>query len=133
MAVRFSGVSSRAEPLPAGGRALAHVHDHVEDRAPGAAHQLGLGRRRDLVMQPADRACLRGSAEIGLHELGDQPVFGEFPCAEGAGEKTPLVAAGLEVDQVGAGKRRLGENHLVTTPELQVCEKTWCPGGVRAR
>jgi hypothetical protein len=101
-----------------------------------AAHQLGLGRGRDLVVQPADqcRSCACTCWYWPARTDGDQaPGSANSLGAEGAREKTPLVAAGLEVDQVGAGKRRLGENHLVTTPELQVCEKTWCPGGVRAR
>ena len=43
------------------------IDDDVEEGAARAAHELGLGRRRELEMHPAQRALLRirGDARTG--------------------------------------------------------------------
>ena len=41
---------------------------------------------------------------VDLHETGFQPRLGEFALAEQAGEKTTLVLALVELDDIGAGE-----------------------------
>jgi hypothetical protein len=62
-------------------------------------------------MQPAQRPGIAVEAHVGLHEVGGQPLFGELAGTEGAGEVAPVVAPFLKVDNIGAGKRRLGKMH----------------------
>ena len=49
------------------GRALgSQVDDDVEDRAPRASHELGLGRRRILEVHASKCALLQVEREVGL-------------------------------------------------------------------
>ena len=51
------------------------------------------------------------SGIVDLDEPGHQPLVAEFSFAERSSEKATLVAALLQIDQIGSLQGRLGENH----------------------
>ena len=58
------------------GRALgSEVHDDVEDGSPGAPHELGLGRGRELKVHPAQRALLLIECDVGLGDQRLEPML----------------------------------------------------------
>ena len=72
--------------LAEAGRGAPQVHRDVEDAAAQHAHQLGLGVRRALEMQPAHRADLVGARPIVLHEVVRDAEGGEVAAAVGLGK-----------------------------------------------
>ena len=99
------------EVLQVGRRVGSQVDDHVVDRASGAAHELGLGGRRHLVVHAAQRAAPVVEGHVALGNERRNAVRLELLPAEGACEKAAVVLAPFEVDDEGARKRCLGENH----------------------
>ena len=73
-------------------RALPDIHRHVQDRAPGAAHQLALRARRGLEVQAPQHAALGGKGVVVLDERLIHPVLGHQIRAEHLGEETTGVA-----------------------------------------
>ena len=97
-------------------RALrAEVDDDVEDRAARAAHELGLGGRRELEVHPAQRALARLlNARFAWAITGSQAVLLELVLAERPREEAAVVLPALEVDDEGAGELGFGEDHRVS-------------------
>src|SRR6186997_3659563 len=81
------------------------------DRPTRAAHQLGLGRRRALIMHPPDRPGPLVVGDVALDDAGVEAVGGELIGAEAAGEEPPLVLEALEVDDDDPGDGSVCELH----------------------
>ena len=71
-----------------------------------AAHQLRLGRRRELEVHPAQRALGGVVGQVGLGDHRLQPVLLELVLAERPGEEAAGVATRLDVDDERAGELR---------------------------
>jgi hypothetical protein len=99
--------------LEIGGALGTQVDDDVEDRAARRPHQLGLGSGRILEVHAAQRAPVFVERDVGLRDQRFQPVVGELPLAERAGEEAAVVLATLDVDDEGALELGFGEDHWV--------------------
>src|SRR5206468_1201010 len=87
------------------------VDDHVEDGSPSALDELDLGVGRRLIVDATQRAPTRVDRDTALDEARLESARGELARAPDAREEPALVGQRLELDQVGAGERRLGEDH----------------------
>ena len=67
-------------------------------RAPEAAHHLDLGRRRQLVVHPAQGALAGRQRGVDLDETRDEPLRRELDVAEESSKKTTVISALLQVD-----------------------------------
>ena len=77
-----------------------------------AAHELGLGRGRELEVHAPERALLRVEGDVGLRDERLQTVIGELVLAEGPREETPIVHAWLDVDDEGSGEPRFVKDQV---------------------
>ena len=102
------GAELDLDVLEPGGRPRAHVDDDVDHRSRGAADQLRLRMRRDLVVHAAHRAGPVVEGEVALRDGGIQAGLGELGHAEGAGEEAAVVGAQVEVDDGHALDGRCG-------------------------
>ena len=91
----------RGKPLPVSGGVGANINDDVENRAGRAADEFDFGMRRNLIMHAPQGAFHFVERNIALYEPGIESVRFEFPPAEGAGEKSPLI-----LDKVRADDKR---------------------------
>ncbi len=92
-------------------RARPGVDQHVEHRAAGAAHQLGLAAPAAQV-QPAHRALPRPRLAV-LHELlRRQPVLAGDRGVEGPGEEAAVVVVGLRQKHQHPGQRHRPYLHV---------------------
>ena len=82
-------------PLAKGRGIGAHIHQHVPDRARGAADEFDLRLGLGLEMHAADHAALPGEGEIALRPAGVQPVGGKllFAVRSAPGIRARLPAA----------------------------------------
>ena len=94
------------DPLPVGRALGAQIHRHVQHRAAGHAHQLGLGHGRVLEVDAPQDALLGGEGLVVLHEVIVQAQLLEVPGGPGLHEIAALVAEHLGLDDVHA--RQLG-------------------------
>src|SRR3989449_9874674 len=94
-----------------GGALRPQVYDDVEDGSPGAPHEFGLGRGRELEVHPAHRALLLIESNIGLGDERLEPVLSELSLAEDPGKEAPVVLAAIHVEDEGALELRLDEDH----------------------
>src|SRR2546426_9742916 len=94
-----------------GGALRPQVYDDVEDGSPGAPHEFGLGRGRELEVHPAHRALLLIESNIGLGDERLEPVLSELSLAEDPGEEAPVVLAAIHVADEGALELRLDADH----------------------
>ncbi len=98
-------------------------------RPADATHYLDFRGGRKLVVHAAQRAFLCGEGIVDLQEAGHQTVLRELVFAEEAREKTAVVAALLEVDEMGAGERQGFEFHLgitsLSTTVWWTCRACW--------
>ena len=108
-------------PAPRGGLGAQVDHD-VEDRARGDPHQLRLRKRRQLKMQPAQRAGLGVERRRGLHHRCRKPDRAEFVATERPGKAPANVGVVVDVDDEGADELGLTEFHDYSLPpeELRV-------------
>src|SRR5262245_30650558 len=95
--------------------ASAKVDDDVVDRATGAAHELGLGERLDLVVHSAQRPSLRIEGGAALSDAGLEAALRELAFAPRTREEPALVADRLRFDDVRAGERRFAEDQSKTS------------------
>src|SRR6185437_4524087 len=72
---------------------LAEVDADIQYRSPDATHQLALGVRGDLEMQPSQHAPLRRINVVLLHELLVQPCRRQSVPTIGLGKKAPVIGA----------------------------------------
>src|SRR5216684_2269712 len=106
------GIEAEAFPASVGRRARADVDDHVENGAAHAADDLGLGVRRLLVVEAAQRA---GAAVIGqafLDDGGGDAMRLELARTPDAREEATLVLLRLELDEPRIGKPRRRDDHV---------------------
>src|SRR5690606_9102594 len=96
------------DPLAVGRRAFAHIHRHVEDPAPDAAHQLILPARRHLEVQAAQREGGRGERVVVLHEGAGDAELSERVAVVGLGEPTPRIAMAGGADELDGSGYGLG-------------------------
>ena len=108
---RLSAVRSRPNHLLNVGEFRAQIDDRVPEGAAHAAHHLDLGRRRQLIVQPAQRALPRAQRIVDLDEAGLETVGGKLALAEIAGEEPAVVASLFEIDHAGSIKRRVVKLH----------------------
>jgi len=101
-------VLRQLRPEPACG---AEIDDHVVHRAARAAHQLGLGMRRALIVHPAHRSAMRVERDGGLHDVRKKRA--ELGIAVCPREESALVAQRLDLHDVDAIERRF--HHLQGT------------------
>ena len=97
----------------AGRRVVADVDDHVEDRAAGHAHELGL-EVGFLPVHSAQGALAQVVRDVALHPVDLDPVFRGFTVAPGPGEESALVVDLLDLDQDGAFEPGRVEDHSNT-------------------
>jgi hypothetical protein len=64
----------------------------------------------------AQRAALRTQGVVNLHKASDKVVLRELLFAEEAGKKTALIAALLQIDQIGALQGSLCKSHFILRP-----------------
>ncbi len=91
-------------PTKSGGSA-ADVDGDIEDGSMRYAHQLGLGVRRDLVMQTANRTCLGRMRMIVLYEAEWLQTGGQ-PSAFGVGlrKQSPRIPKPIRREYDDPGK-----------------------------
>ena len=96
----------RAAPFSEGGRGRPQVDRHVKDRAPCAAHQFRLKRRRYLQMQSANRPLAWAELHVGLDWQKVDALFFEFPHAPRPHKAATFIVIWAWIDDPSA--RRLG-------------------------
>jgi len=94
------------------GRALrAEVHDDVQDRPAGRAHELGLGGGRVLEVHAAQRSLLVVERQVRLRDHRVQAVLGHLFLAERPREEPAGVLHAFELDDEGPFELRFREYH----------------------
>jgi len=91
-----------ATPFAEGGRIRPEVERNVKDRAPGAAHQFCLQRRRYLQMQSANRTLARAELHVGLDWQKVDSLFFEFPYAPRPQKAATIIVMRADVDDPSA-------------------------------
>jgi len=102
-------------PLEEGCGPAPEVDDDVERAADRTAHQLGLGVRRALEMQAADRPPAEGHRVVDLDPVRVQPGSREFALAILALEAAARVGADVVADGERSGDA--GRRELHDQPE----------------
>jgi hypothetical protein len=108
------GGEHHGEMPAARGRAGADVHDHVPDRAAGAADELDLLERRGLEVQAAQGAAAVVEGDAALGDVRIEAVGLKLSTAVRTGEKAAIVLDALGFEDEGARERRLPEDHAKT-------------------
>ena len=97
-------------PLEKRRRIGPQVHGHVVDLATDARHEPGLGVRRGLVVEAADRAAIAGDGMIHLHGAEWKTVGGECVGRPEPGEFAAVVGMPPPFDEAeaveGEGRER---------------------------
>ncbi len=108
--------SAELDPHPAkeGRRAMSKVYDDVVDRPRPAPDELGLLRRLNLVVHATQGASFGVVRQVPLRKPMVQPLGRELLFAERSREESPVVDKDLEVDDLHALQRGLGELHRRT-------------------
>src|SRR5439155_13767027 len=105
----------KAFPFPESRGTLPHVHQHVENRAGGAADELDLWFRVGLEVHPANHAAALCEREVALWPAGVEAVRGEFLLAICPRQEPALVFAQFQLDEPESVQRRTGEFHSPQT------------------
>ena len=100
-------------PFSESRRLRPQVESDIVDRTADAAHQLGLGMGRFLVVHAAQRAAPQAVGQAGLRDARIQPAGMEFFGAEAAREEPARIRNRLESRQEYSRKRRAFEPHAL--------------------
>jgi len=112
------GGQFNAEAPPKSRRTPPQIDNCIVDTSHVASHQLGLFKRRYLIVHAAQGPLSLVEGDVALRYLYFKAVLGKFPLAKGTREKASIVFSLFQIDYKCPFKKCFDEHQFCCSPEI---------------